>query len=440
MEEIKKIALEFIESQRGEAKQISREIWNFAEIALEEFKSSELLVELLQQYGFDVQYGVGDLPTAFIATWVDSGPTIGILGEYDALPHCGDQHDKNGHGCGHNLFGTACVYAAISISKALERTKTPGKIICFGCPAEETLEGKVYMARDGAFEGLDAVLTWHPHWANYARGGSSNAMDSIVFEFHGKSSHAARDPWNGRSALDGIEIMNYGVNMMREHIIEEARIHYVIRDGGVQPNVVPSYSRVWYYVRAPKRSIVNELSKRVRQCAQAGAIASETEFQETLLTGVYETLPNLALANCIQRNLESIGGHKYNNEEKDFAKKLGFEDPLFEEILPLNLEHTRPSNERGNVSWLAPLGGFYAACHAPGTPGHHWLATQQYGMEIGEKGMETASKTMATSALELICNPDVLSEVQKEFKEKTKGFVYDPLVPQGQKPNPLGIR
>ena len=196
----------------------------------------------------------------------------------------------------------------------------------------------------------------------------------------------------------------------------------------------------WKWIPSYVFSIVNELSKRVRQCAQAGAIASETEFQETLLTGVYETLPNLALANCIQRNLESIGGHKYNNEEKDFAKKLGFEDPLFEEILPLNLEHTRPSNERGNVSWLAPLGGFYAACHAPGTPGHHWLATQQYGMEIGEKGMETASKTMATSALELICNPDVLSEVQKEFKEKTKGFVYDPLVPQGQKPNPLGIR
>ncbi len=440
MDAIKQKALDFIETQRGEAREIAREIWGFGEVALEEFKSAELLEDLLEQSGFEVQRGVGDLPTAFIARWGDSGPTVGILGEYDALPHCGPSHDQQGHGCGHNLFGTACAYAAIAMARALQATKTPGRVVCFGCPAEETLEGQVYMARDGAFEGLDSVLTWHPHWGNYARAGSTNAMDSMAFEFFGESAHSARDPWNGRSALDGIEIMNYGVNMMREHMIEAARIHYVIRDGGVAPNVVPSYGRVWYYVRAPKRTMVNELSERVRNCARAGALASGTEMKETLLTAVYETLPNLALGNCVQRNLEAIGAHTYTDEEKAFARKVGFDEPLSEEVLPLSMEHTRPSNERGNVSWLAPLGNLYTACHAPGTPGHSWLATQQYGMEIGEKGMITAAKTIAAAGHEFITNPGLLKDVREEFEEKTKDFVYDPLIPEGQKPNPLGVR
>jgi aminobenzoyl-glutamate utilization protein B len=326
------------------------------------------------------------------------------------------------------------------MARALRETGTPGRVVCFGCPAEETLEGKVYMARDGAFDGLDAVLSWHPHWGNYARAGSTNAMDSMAFEFFGESAHSARDPWNGRSALDGIEIMNYGVNMMREHMIEAARIHYVIKDGGVAPNVVPSYGRVWYYVRAPNRSIVNELSERVRNCARAGALASGTEMKETLLTAVYETLPNLALAECVQRNLEAIGAHTYTDKEKAFARKVGFDEPMAEEVLPLSMEHTRPSNERGNVSWLAPLGNLYTACHAPGTPGHSWLATQQYGMEIGEKGMLTAAKTIAAAGLEVITDPGLLKNVRAEFDEKTKGFTYDPLIPKDQKPNPLGVR
>ncbi len=440
MDAIKQKAIDFIETQRGEAREIAREIWGFAEVALEEFQSAELLEDLLEQSGFEVQRGVGDLPTAFIARWGEAGPTVGILGEYDALPHCGPAHDQQGHGCGHNLFGTACAYAAIAMARALRETGTPGRVVCFGCPAEETLEGKVYMARDGAFEGLDAVLTWHPHWGNYARAGSTNAMDSMAFEFFGESAHSARDPWNGRSALDGIEIMNYGVNMMREHMIEAARIHYVIRDGGVAPNVVPSYGRVWYYVRAPKRSIVDELSERVRNCARAGALASGTKMKETLLTAVYETLPNLALAECVQRNLEAVGAHTYTDEEKAFARKVGFEEPMAEEVLPLSMEHTRPSNERGNVSWLAPLGNLYTACHAPGTPGHSWLATQQYGMEIGEKGMITAAKTIAAAGLEVITDPGLLQKVRTEFDEKTKGFTYDPLVPRDQKPNPLGVR
>ncbi|MEE9276000.1 MAG: amidohydrolase [bacterium] len=440
MEEIKKKAIDFIESQRGEAREVAREIWGFAEIALEETRSAELLEDVMEQAGFEVQRGVGDLPTAFIARWGDSGPAVGFLAEYDALPHCGATHADQGHGCGHNLLGTGSVYAALAAARALKDTGTPGRVVCFGCPAEETLEGKVYMARDGAFEGMDAVLTWHPSFATFGRGGSTNAMDSIVYEFYGKTAHAAGDPHNGRSALDGIEIMNYGVNMLREHMVEEARIHYVITDGGVAPNVVPSYGRVWYYVRAPKRSVVGELTERVTNCAKAGALASGTEMKSTLLTGVYEALPNNALSECVQRNLDAIGSHTYTDEEKAFARGLGFEQPLAEETLPLSLADIRPSNERGNVSWLTPLSGLMSACHAPGTPMHSWLAAQQYRTGIGEKGMFTAAKTMATAALEIITDAKLLGEVREEFKEKTKEFTYDPLVPADQKPNPLGYR
>jgi aminobenzoyl-glutamate utilization protein B len=223
-------------------------------------------------------------------------------------------------------------------------------------------------------------------------------------------------------------------------MLEPARIHYVIRDGGVQPNVVPSYARVWYYVRAPKRALVNELRERVMNCARAGALASGTEMKVTLLTAVYEALPNLALTRCLQRNLEAIGAHTYTDEEKAFARSLGFEAPLAEEVLPATLADIRPSNERANVSWIAPLGEVLAACHAPATPGHSWFAAQQYGMGIGEKGMVTAAKAMATTALEVLSQPAVLQEVRQEFEAKTRGFTYDPLIPKDQKPNPLGRR
>ncbi len=421
-------------------REISRKIWGYAEIALEEHRSAKLLADVLEEEGFEVQNGVGDLPTAFIARWGEKGPVVGMLAEYDALPNCGETHDRSGHGCGHNLLGTGTVYAAIAAARAIRDANLPGQVVCFGCPAEETLEGKVYMARDGVFEGLDAVLTWHPYSETNARSGSTNAMDSIVFEFFGKTAHAAFDPWNARSALDGVEIMNYAVNMMQEHVTEESRVHYVIREGGEAPNVVPSYARVWYYVRAPKRALVNELRERVVNCARAGAVASETEMKMTIITAVYETLPNQALAQSVQRNLEAIGAHNFAEEEKAFARGLGFENPLSENLLPLSMEATRSSNERGNVSWIAPLGGLWAACHAPETPAHNWRAAQQYGMEIGEKGMTTAAKTMATTAIEILADPELLREIREEFAEKTRDFSYDPLVPKDQKPNPLGQR
>ena len=440
MDSIKRKALDFTDARLDKAREVSREIWGYAEIALEEHRSAKLLEDLLEEEGFEVQRGVGDLPTAFIARWGESGPTVGMLAEYDALPNCGEIHDQQGHGCGHNLLGAGTVYAAMAAARAIREANLPGRVLCFGCPAEETLEGKVYMAKDGAFEGLDAVLNWHPYDRTFSRGGSSNAIDSLVFEFFGKTAHAAFDPWAGHNALDGVEIMNYAVNMMREHMTEEARVSYVVRQGGDAPNVVPSYARSWYLVRAPKRELVNELRERVANCTEAGALASGTKMRMTVLTGAYEVLTNQVIAQCIQRNLEAIGTHRYTEEEKAFARKIGFEAPLSEEISPLDRENVRSSNERGNVSWLAPLAGMWSTCHAPETPIHSWRATQQYGMEIGEKGMTTAAKTIATTAIEILADPELLREIRAEFEEKTRGFTYDPLVPKDQKPNPLGRR
>jgi aminobenzoyl-glutamate utilization protein B len=440
MDALKRKVLDAIDASLDETLQVSRTLFEFAEVALEETRSAALLADRLRSAGFEVEHGTGGMPTAFIARCGTGRPAVGFLAEYDALPNCGATHDRTGHGCGHNLIGSGTVFAAIAAARVMKDAGLPGQIVCYGCPAEETLEGKAYMARDGAFAGLDAALSWHPLDGSYARGDSTNAMDSIVFEFHGKTAHAAFDPWNGRSALDGVEIMNYGVNMMREHMPEEARIHYVITNGGDAPNVVPAYARVWYFIRAPKRAMVNALRARVEKCARAGALASETEVKMTLLTAVYDMLPNEALAQCLQRNLEIAGAPRFSDEDRALARELGFTAPLDEGIRAIGGGITRSSNERGNVSWLAPLGAVWAACHAPGTPIHSWAAARQYGSPLGEKGMLTATKTLALAAVELLTSPDLVREARAEFDRKTAGFVFDPVIPPGQKPNPLGSR
>ncbi len=435
MEAIKLKAAEFIDARRPRAEEIAREIWGYAETAFEEHKSSKLLADALEEEGFEVQRGVGDLPTAFIARWGEGGPAVGLLAEYDALPNCGETPDQNGHGCGHNLLGTGTIFAAVAAARALREANRPGRIVCYGCPAEETVEGKVYMARDGAFEGLDAVMAWHPLDQSRALGGSSNALESMIFEFFGKTAHAAFDPWEGRSALDAVEIMNYGVNMLREHMTEDARIHYVIKSGGSAPNVVPSYAKVWYFVRAAKRAQVKPLVERVVNCAKAGALAAGTEMKMTRVTAVYEALTNQGVVQCLQRNLEAVGAHRFNEEEKKFARDLGFDAPLSEEVSPLDPEDIRASNDLGDVSWLAPFGWLYITCHAPGTPVHSWRAAQQYGNTLGEKGMIVGAKSLATAALELILDPEALKKVRAEFEEKTRGFTYEPPLPKGRKPD-----
>jgi aminobenzoyl-glutamate utilization protein B len=429
--------LDFFHHKEGEMIEASRTIWDYAEIGLLEFQSAKLLVEKLHTAGFRVTEGVADMPTAFVASWGTGEPVIGIMAEYDALPQCGPPVGQNGHGCGHNLFGTASTYAAIAVKEVLAREKLPGTIKLFGTPAEETLVGKVYMARDGVFDGVDAMITWHPGTKTQATNGGSAAMDSIVFEFFGKTSHAASDPWNARSALDAVEIMNYAVNMMREHMIEEARIHYVITDGGKAPNVVPPYARSWYFVRGPNREIVNSLVERVKNCAKAGALATDTELKITTLTAVYDRLPNDAGAEVVQRNIELVGAPQFTAEENAFARELGLKKELDSTISPVDTSYIRGSSEEGNVSWLTPLLHLRTACKTPDTPGHNELAARQFKMSIGEKGMMVAAKAMAFSAWDCLTLPEELQKIRQEFTDKTRGFTYDPGVPKGQKP-PVG--
>lgn len=429
--------LDFFQHSEKEMVEVSRTIWDYAEIGLLEFQSAKLLIEKLLAAGFQVEEGVADMQTAFVASWGSGKPVVGIMAEYDALPQCGPPVGQNGHGCGHNLFGTASTYAAIAVKKVMEREKISGTIRLFGTPAEETLVGKVYMARDGVFDGVDVMITWHPGTKTQATNGGSAAMDSLVFEFFGKTSHAASDPWNARSALDAVEIMNYAVNMMREHIIEQARIHYVITDGGKAPNVVPAYARSWYFVRGPDRSIVNSLVERVKNCAKAGALATDTELKITTLTAVYDRLPNKAGAELMQRNIELVGAPQFTPEENAFTRELGLKEELDSKIYPIDESYIRGSSEEGNVSWITPLIHLRTACKTPDTPGHNELAARQFKMSIGEKGMLVAAKSMAFCAWDCLTLPEELKKIRQEFEEKTRGFTYDPVIPKGQKP-PVG--
>jgi len=323
------------------------------------------------------------------------------------------------------------------VKRVMEEQGLRGTVKAFGCPAEETLVGKAYMARDGVFDGLDAALTWHPGRETGATAGSMLALDAYSFEFTGRSAHAGTDPWNGRSALDAVEVMNYAVNMMREHIPEKARIHYVITDGGGEPNVVPPRARSWYYIRAPAREGkdgVNEIAERVKNCARAAALATETELETRPLTGIYSRLPNEAGAELVQRNLELVGPPRFSDEDRAYAREIGMREPLDETISPINRETSRASNDIGTVSWLAPLLTFYVTCATRDTPGHNVLGALQYGMEIGQKGMMVAAKALACTAIDLLTKPKELGAIKEEFRTRTEGFTFDPIIPSGQRP------
>jgi aminobenzoyl-glutamate utilization protein B len=433
----KENVISLLDDLKGEMIKNSRAIWEFAEEALMEYKSSKLLIDRLASNGFDVKTNVGGMETAFVGSWGEGAPVVGVIAEYDALPGCGPPVGENGHGCGHNLYAVASVYAAIALKKILETYNLPGTIKSFGCPAEETLIGKTYMARDGIFNGLDAVLAWHPGAETMASSGSTLALDSYSFEFTGLSSHAGVDPWNGRSALDAVEVMNYAVNLMREHIPEAARIHYVITNGGGEPNVVPPNARSWYYIRAFTRegkNGVNAIAERVKKCAQAAALATETELTIKQLTGIYNKLPNEAGAELVQKNIELVGCPKFTDEDRAYAKEIGMKEDFDEAIHPITSVTSRASNDIGTVSWLAPLLNLRVTCATKDTPGHNILGSLQYGMGIGEKGMMVAAKVLACSSLDLLTNPEELAKIREEFNERTKGFTYDPIIPEGQLP------
>jgi len=426
-------------SLRKQAEQVAEQIGAYAELPMQEVRSAKLLEDVLLEYGFEIETRFDLIPNAFVAHFGRGRPVVGILAEYDALPQCSPDASAPGHGCGHNLLGAASTFAAVAIAKTMAAEGVRGTVKLFGCPAEETLVGKVYMARDGAFDDLDACLAWHPGAATSANNGSGAAMDSITYEFYGKTAHAAADPHHGRSALDAVEIMNVAVNFLREHVPSNVRIHYAITDGGKAPNVVPAYARSWYYVRGRDRAQVDEVTKRVDQCAEAGALATETELKRTLLAGCYDRLGNEAISQALDGNLRRVGGPRFSSKDREFVKSLEIDGKLSGKIGDIGRGRGTASSDEANVSWITPLGRLNAACWASGTPGHHRLVHQQSTAPAAYKGMMVAVKVLALTGFELLTDKGLRRKARQEFLKATRGKAYDPLIPAGQ-PAPVHDR
>lgn len=452
MTPIKKEALNWLDSQMPEFARINDEIWRFAEAAMDEFQSSELLASSLKKYGFTVTRDVANMPTAFVAVYGAGDPVIGILAEYDALPGLSQQtvpfkkpleEGKPGHGCGHNVFGTASTAAAIAIKEIMEREKLRGTVKLFGCPAEETIVGKVFMARDGVFDGLSCCIQWHPSSENEVSLDSSNAMNQFEVEFFGKTAHAAGDPWDARSALDAIELTDVGLNFLREHLKPTARIHYVIKNGGEAPNVVPDYARAWYYVRDIDRKSVEEDYARVFKIIEGAALMSGTTYKIHFISGVHEMLSNRTGSELVYSNLLLVGPPAFTEDEQAYAKSIQKNLELEEKGLSTKVEPFKlprrswggGSTDVAEVSWLTPTTALGVAFKPIGTPGHHWSAVACGGMSIGHKAMLVAAKVMAVSGLDLLTHPEIVKKMRQEWKEKTKDKTYQsPLAPDLKPP------
>jgi aminobenzoyl-glutamate utilization protein B len=445
-EPLKTAALQGLQDSYGQYKDIALQIWNNAELGYKEVKSSALLQETLRKEGFTVEAGVADIPTAFVATYGSGQPVIGILAEFDALPGLAQQAvpekkgiagQAGGHGCGHHLFGAASVAAGVSIKKLIEEKKLTGTIKVYGCPAEEGGSGKVYMVRAGLFNNVDVAIHWHPGDGNGVTMTSALANSSAKFRFYGLSAHAAGAPERGRSSLDAVESMNYMVNLMREHVPQETRIHYVITSGGKAPNVVPDYAEVYYYVRHPKRDQVKQIFERVVTAAKAAALGTETKMEYEIIGGTHDLLLNRTLGEAMQANLEKVGGVKYTPEEVEFAKKIQssftYTAPAIssaDSIKPLKIDMDAGggSTDVGDVSYALPTVGMRAATWAPGTPAHSWQAVACGGTELGTKGMLVAAKTMALTAIDLFTKPALIEQSKVEFLKMKGDYKYEALL------------
>lgn len=448
-------AIQSIDQRADQYRKIARQIWDWAEVGYQEEQSSKLLQSELRAAGFTVEAGVGGMPTGFVATAGSGKPIIGILAEFDALPGItqGDSPERQpiaskeaGHACGHHLFGTGSIAAAIAVKDWLAKSGRPGTVRLYGTPAEEGGAGKVYMVRAGLFKDVDAVLHWHAGSRNDASPGSSLANKSAKFRFHGVSAHAAASPERGRSALDGVEAMNHMVNLMREHVPEDTRIHYVITNGGAAPNVIPDFAEVYYYVRHPDPKMVAALFDRVVKAAEGAAMGTETKVDHEVIHGIYALLPNEALARVMDKNLRVVGGVTYTAEERAFAEKIRTSLPP--DMPPLSaasaiedfaIKEAGGSTDVGDVSWVTPTTGLYTATYVPGTPGHSWQAVASGASTIGTKGMIVAAKTLTFTAIDLFSDPALLQAASAEYRRRVgPNFTYVPLV--GNRPPPLDYR
>jgi aminobenzoyl-glutamate utilization protein B len=447
-EALKKSAVATIEKHGAEMTVLSDQIWEYAELALRETKSSKALADYAEQQGFKVTRGVAEMPTAFIAEFGQGRPLIAILGEYDALPGISQKASPHkealqvgapGHGCGHNLFGVASLGAAIAVKDLIQAGKLKGTIRFYGTPAEESVSGKAYMVRDGLFKDVDVALAWHPADETEADTDSSQAMVDFIVEFKGKAAHAAADPWNGRSAVDGLEIFTHALNMMREHVRPTVRIHYVIQSGGDVPNVVPEYARLWCWVRDSHKASVDELLERVKKMAEGSAMAAGVEEKLTVQAGSPEILVNMTGEKLLDANLRWLGPPKFTQEEHDFAKAIQKETGvkevgLNEKINDLNLHPGDPeggSTDVADVSWVVPTLHLSVVTAPKDAPWHAWPVVATGGMSIGHKGMMYASKVLAATMIDLFEDPKKVEAVKKDFAEKKGDTVYKGFIPDG---------
>ncbi len=462
-----KLIVDFVNSQDGRLSTVAKDIWDHPQIALQETYASELLARELEADGFSVEWGAGGMSTAFVATWGSGDPVIGFLGEYDALPGLSQTVSAEreaidpggpGHGCGHNLYGTACMGSVMALKRAMERDGVGGTIRYYGCPAEEQVVGKVLMARDGVFDDLDAAITWHPGSTNLVWNGSSLALNSFKVNFHGVASHAAAAPHLGRSALDGVMLMDVGMNYLREHVTSEARIHSVVTSGGEAPNVVPAFAQVWYYIRAPEREQVDAMYERVLDITRGAALMSGTTHDIEFIAGCYDVLPNNTISDLMLKNMQAVDDLAFTAEERRFARQLqatfpdkavqgafdrmqkstqkdtiseSIENPLWTQVLP-HADAGLPvegSTDVGDVSWITPTGQITTCCWPLGTPAHSWQMVASSGSSIGSKGMLFAAKAMAMTGLDLLRNPDLLEKAGEEFAEARGDVTYKSALP-----------
>ncbi len=422
-----------VTAERSRAWRVAQQIHGLAEQPFQEHESSRLIADYLAGHGFDVTFPFPKIPTAFRASWGSGKPVVGMLGEYDALPNCGAREGKWGHGCGHNLLGTAPALGAVAARKIMEAERIRGTIVYYGCPAEETLAGKVYMARDGGFRDLDACLAWHPASGTGVNNAGGAALDSLVFEYFGKTAHGS-GAHLGRSALDGVMLLDVAANYLREHVPENVRIHSVIRHGGDAPNVVPAYAKSWYYVRGKDRSQVDEIRQRLLACARAAAAATGTDMKWTRITAVTERLPNDAICDLVFENVKHFGPPRPTRSDKERLRRDLKMSPEFDaSIAEGRGSQGRGSTDEDNVSWIAPLGRFQMACYAKGTPGHHRDLATQVAMPFAERALLQAAKIFAGSALDLCTDPVSLKQIRSEFRRRTRGIRYNPLIPKHQK-------
>ncbi len=440
-----------VDGRKGELTQLSDQIWAYAEPAFQETKSSKALADYAEANGFKVERGVAEIPTAFVATYGSGKPIIGILGEFDALPGISQKaqpvkevfHEGGaGHGCGHNLFGVGSLAAAIAVKELLAQGKLKGTIKFFGTPAEESGNGKVYMARAGLFNDLDLCFDWHPGTHTEAAVQSSTALIELNIEFFGKAAHAAGDPWNGRSAVDGLELFTHGVNMLREHVRPSVRMHYVIQKGGDVPNVVPEYAKTWLWVRDSKRVVMEEVYQRIQEIAKGAATMAGVESKVTLLSGTYEILVNRTGGEYMHKNLEILGPITFTEDEQAFAKKIQQASNAEQIGLDGNIGPFREtsndtgggSTDTGDVSWIVPVIRVTTTTGAPNAPWHSWAEVACAGMSIGHKGMLHAAKALGMTMVDTFENEQLRVAAKAEFEKRRNGHVYKPYLADGPPP------